>query len=794
MDGDGNRDVVVTGVGSDVLVLLGQSDGLLNTTPRVAPAGGPATGVVVLDADRSGRPDVVAARPAGNGVAVLLSGQADRCEASFNAGLQLPVSPQPAASTLADLDGDGRPDLVVAVGGTTSGAGALNVAKGLGNGMFSPFTSISLGTGTPNPQGVTAGDLNGDGRLDLVSANSSTNMVSVLLDNGAGGYNPPSNWSTGSSPRAVVVADFDGDGKQDLAVANNTSSSVSVLYGNGDGTFSVTQSFNVGNSPQSLVALDLNADGLPDIATANTGGSSVSALRNKGGRTSTSFVVASTSLLGYSPRAIATGDFNGDNKPDIVVVGNPSSVGAVSVLPGVGDGTLGAASTTTANISTPEFKDPRGVVVEDFDGDGILDVLVGNNADASVIRMKGLGTGKFSIGTTTGMGTGLVALVGADLDGDGYQDLVGTITADNRVVVLRSKGLSQPGATILPVQSTSGVAAARGVTLVDMNRDGKLDVLTANRASNSTSLLLGDGLGGFTLSSNTALAAGSSPAYIAAGDVDRNGTMDFVVANTGAASGFTVLLGDGNGGMTKVSPDISNPVTPLAVRLEDFNGDGALDLLSCGSSVYLRLNSGTGSFGTALAVSAGGVSQGVTVADFNNDGKLDVASANLSTTSTVGVLLGTGAGTFVTPAKTLGLSGSGRAIASGDFNRDGKVDLAVTVTASSGYDLKVLKGNGDGTFDATPLATFNFASTGNLPEWLAVADMDGDGRLDVATVVFASDAVLMWRGDGAGGFSGPIIWGTADQAQAVSVADVNGDGLPDMVVGGSSLVSVVTAR
>ncbi|WP_224240316.1 beta strand repeat-containing protein [Hyalangium gracile] len=794
MNEDGFRDVVVSGVGSDVLLLAGKSDGSLSTTPLMAPAGGPTTRLVVLDADRSGRPDVVAVRPAANGVAVLLSLQADRCETAFIAGLQLPVSPSPAAATVADLDGDGRPDLVVAVGGAVAGASALNIAKGRGNGTFSPFTAVSLGTTAQNPQGVAAGDLNADGRLDLVSANANTNTVSVLLDNGAGGYSTPSPWNTGSSPRAVAIADFDADGKVDLAVANGSGSNVTVLYGNGDGTFPTSFTFNVGVSPQSLVAVDLNGDGKPDIVTANFGGNNVTSLRNNGGRTSTSFTSLGNSLLGYPPRAIATGDFNADNKPDIAVVGNPSSVGSVSVMLGAGDGTLGGAITTSANLTTPEFKDPRGMVVGDFDADGQQDVMVSNFSDATLILLKGLGNGRFSIGPVTATGTAAVGLVGGDVDGDGKPDLVGPITADNRVFVLRSKGSGVPGAALHPVQTGTGAVSARGVTVVDMNKDGKLDVLTANRSSNKVSLLLGDGTGSFLLSPSSP-TVGTSPSFIAAGDVDRDGNMDAVVTNNNTSTpSLSVLLGDGNGGLTKVATDLSNSAVPRSVSLADFNGDGALDLLTSGSAVYLRLNNGSGGFLASTAFTVGGTSQYAVVADFNQDGRPDVASANASSGSTVGVLLGNGAGGLVTPAKVQGLGGNGVALAAADFDRDGKVDLAVTTSAATGYEVKVLKGRGDGTFEGTLLAALPFTSPSQTPDWLTVGDVDGDGRLDIVTVVLNSDAILVWRGDGAGGFSGPMVLGASDQTQSVALADVNSDGLTDIIAGGFSLVGVLLGR
>jgi adhesin/invasin len=271
--------------------------------------------------------------------------------------------------------------------------------------------------------------------------------------------------------------------------------------------------------------------------------------------------------------------------------------------------------------------------------------------------------------------------------------------------------------------------------------------------------------------------------------------VDVVVANTSTSTpSFSILLGDGNGGLTKTATDPTVPQSPKGVVLEDFNSDGLPDLLTTGGgSAYLRLNTGAGTFGAVSTFGASGSSLAVAAADFNRDGKLDVVSANNSTTSTVAVLLGNGAGSFTTPAKTQGLPGAAWSVAVGDFDRDGKVDLALAITSGSAYEVRVLRGRGDGTFDAVAMASLPFSTTA-FPEWLAAGDIDGDGRLDLATVVLNSDAVLVWRGDGNGGFASPVVWGSSDQTQSVTLADVNSDGLTDVITGGFNLVGVLMGR
>jgi adhesin/invasin len=791
MDVDGRIDAVVSGVGSDVLVLRGDSNGMLSTTPVVAPAGGPLSGLVVLDADRSSLPDVVAVRPADNGVAVLLNTQVDRCERALTASLQLSVSTQPSAVALSDLDKDGRPDLVVAAASTNN----LHIARGRGNGTFATFTAVPLGAGATNPQGVATGDFNNDGRTDLVSANQNTNNATLLLDNGAGGYTS-SNWSTGTSPRAVAAADFDQDGKLDLVAANGTSNTVTVLYGNGDGTFTAIPAVNVGVQPVSVVAADFNSDGCPDVATANTSGGNVTALRANRNATTGACLRTFASLgnftVGGGPRGLKVADFNGDNKLDLVVAN--SSNNSVSVLPGQGDGTFLGAVTTQATGATPEFRDPRGLAVGDFNEDGKLDVATGNFLGASITLLFGAGTGTtvvpFTISPTTfAAGTGLTSLMGADLDGDGRQDIVGTATADSRVSVLRGTSSGVGGAALYSALTGAAAAAtAMGITTGDLNKDGKPDLVVANRGAAKMSLLQGDGAGSFTapISPNV----GTNPNSVAVSDLNRDGHPDVLVSNN-VSNSVSILLGDGTGNLPATGTSLATGASPKAVRTIDLDLDGDQDIVVAGSQLHAHLNNGSGGFSAAASYSATSAPGLLVTADFNNDGRMDVASAN-SSGSILAVLLGNGTGGFVLPARTLALGSNGTAIAAGDVDRDGKQDVAVAVGNAPTYEVRVLKGVGDGTF--TALATLTLTSTSPGMDGLAIGDIDGDGRLDIAASVPSTDNVVVWRGNGAGNFGTPVLWSSSDVTGSVALADLNSDGLLDIVTGGSFQLGVLLGR
>jgi hypothetical protein len=256
----------------------------------------------------------------------------------------------------------------------------VSVLLGNGDGSFHTAASYTVhATLGRLPPSLTVADLNGDGRLDLVTADSADNSVSVMLGNGDGSFQEAHDSAVASFPISVAVGDFNADGKPDLATANANNNTVGVLLGNGDGTFQTAQSFAVGLAPRAVVVADFNGDGKLDLATANANSDDVSLLLGNGDGTFQTAGYSGVSF-GSHPFAMAVADFNGDGKPDVATANLLDN--SVSLLVGVGSGLNGIGYPGSASFAVGSF--PISIAVGDFDGNGKPDLAVANRSSGTL--------------------------------------------------------------------------------------------------------------------------------------------------------------------------------------------------------------------------------------------------------------------------------------------------------------------------------------------------------------------------------------------------------------------------
>lgn len=378
---------------------------------------------------------------------------------------------------------------------------------------FAPV--VSYGSGGTNAHSVAVADVNGDGKPDLLVANNcatpacnTTGSVGVLLGNGDGTFRNVVTYSSGGYwANAIAVADLNGDGHPDLVVANYSKAEGSsgngklgVRLGNGDGTFQAVVTLDTGGiTASSLAIADVNGDGKPDliavnecVSRKNCQSGSVAVLLGNGDGT---FQPARTYASGYSPVSVAVGDLNRDGNPDIVVANSCFASsncvnGSVSILFGSGDGIFEPAVSIDSGGAYPNV-----VAIADLNGDGKLDLVVGNGCttgiDCSVSTegvigvLLGLGDGTFQPAVTYDPGGFLAySLAVADINGEGKLDLVVGNYGDVGLLLGNGDGTFE-SASVLNVNYE-----ATGVAVADLNRDGQPDLVVSDDASTVVGVLL----------------------------------------------------------------------------------------------------------------------------------------------------------------------------------------------------------------------------------------------------------------------------------------------------------------
>ncbi len=744
----------------------------------------------------------------------------------------------------ADLNGDGKTDLILAdsCAVNTCVGGSISVLLGNGDGTFS--NAVSYDAGGANALSVAMADVNGDGKVDVIVAsncfsnsNCSNGSVSILMGNGDGTLQPAVSYGSGGiSSRYVAAADVNGDGKADVIVANSCADnncfngSLGVLLNNGDGTFQDAVEYTTtGPNAAFVVAGDLNDDGKADLVAANNCSNSndcsfgsMSVLLGNGDG---SFQNAVSYLSGgQNTQALAIGDVNGDGKSDVVladtcVSNNNCQSGQVSLLTGNGDGTFQPATTFSSDATYTRF-----VTLADINGDGKLDVLAASQSDAggqwqdggvvSVLLGNGDATFQPAFAYASGQHGG-ISLAVTDLNSDGKLDVVmadecidnySCITGGVSVYMGNGDGSLQGAVNYNP-----GGWYALSTAVADVDGDGNLDLLVSEECNNNNScsngvasVLLGNGDGTFK-PAVTYDATGQTGYAIVAADVNGDGKLDLLIGNECAQnncnnSSVSVLIGNGDGTFQTATEYPTNGLYVFALATADLNGDGKLDIVTtsecadgnCSNgSLSVLLGNGDGSFQAPVAYNSGGqYALSTAIADLNGDGKSDLVAANQCATGAdcssgnVAVLLGNGDGTFQ-PAASYG-SGAAYAfaVAIGDLNGDGKADVIVTnqcsdVNTCSSGAIGLLLGSGDGTLQAA--ATTITPVIGGIQAVL-LGDFNGDHSLDVVSA--AGNFLLLGNGDGT--FRSPLPLGAS--GLGIASGDFNGDGRPDLAVGGVSVL------
>lgn len=678
----------------------------------------------------------------------------------------------PGGIAAGDVNRDGLPDLVFTHAGFPSGT--VTVLPGAGGGAFGAASAIAFGTLLRK---VVIGDVNGDGIPDLAVAEEDIPSQGIWMFLGlpAGGFGAPTRVLALSEPFNVVLADLSRDARLDIvSEALVGGNGLHVSLGDGTGAFGPSTRYAIG-TPVDIAVGDVNGDGALDVVVLQSAGVRVLLGDGTGG-----LGAPSTFPVGAGPRSVAVGDLNRDGRLDIVTANSGDDT--VSILLGNGDGTFGAASSVSVGDGSTVVR------VADLNGDGIPDLVTANGGSApafagTVSVLMGTGTGGFGPATTLAVAPRTDTLVVDDFDGDGKPDLAvlsqgaAGATAGILSIFLNTTALAPVGPRGAATTLAVGVQPA-GLALGDLDRDGRLDLVTADRNGDTISVALGNGDGSFGAATQLAVGpAGTAPESIALADLNRDGLLDAVTANfrAGVASTVSVLLGTGTGSFSApTSVAVGNGARFVAVG--DLNRDGIPDLAVSNyndGTVSIVLGTGTGGFTAAGPVPVGSIPEEIAIGDLDRDGIPDLAVA-VRGANVLAVRLGDGAGGF-TSAPDVVVGTEPRAVVIADLNGDGRPDLAIANVES--HDVSVALGNGDGTFG--PAVSF---PAGVRPFALAVADVNRDGRPDLVVANLNGRSVSILLGAGGGAFGAPINVAVGRRPNGIAVGDLDRDGIPDLTV------------
>jgi len=649
LNGDGYADVIMVGpmvnIGSSsvncLAIVFGRPDGQLG--PAVINPDIAVAGMSVGDVNGDGAPDIVTAT-VNSSNSTVISVLLNDGKGNFSQASSIPYSGNVADSfTLADIDGDGRPDFLLTIDYS------IYFLKNLGGGSFAAPVSIAQTEAATRT--LRVGDFNGDGKLDVAFVGPDQ-QIHLLLNQGGGSFSnvipsgisgqagyfavgdfngdghldiavqpaPPYTTLTESvllmylgqgdgsftaAPSTIfnyntfqtyhlVTGDFDGDENLDIAGVNGDTEPghVKILWGDGAGGFSVTQV----NGPMgfSLAAGDINGDRLPDLIIPDRWGILSVVLGQKQRN-----ILSATSFTPNTVSFVSAGDVNGDGLPDLFVSSYSPFYGLASLYLNQGNGKLVLAGTPSM----------QGILLADLNGNGLAE-LIGIQG-ANVVIWPGTGDPSFGAAPIQIGVPGLTVsqMQIADMDGDGRPDIV------LPGVILYNEGNFK--FTVVPVKSWP-LSTSNPFVIADFNQDGRLDIVT------SSSTLLGQSGRTFQSVSPNGLNLVNGTA---AGDFNQDGYPDVIFEGI-------VYYGKGDGTFYEQSRLNVGPVqdqgvlNALAVR--DFNGDGRPDILEClffSEQCVLFTNDGSGGFQRSYFAS-GASSTGLIAVDFTGNGKLDLVLTN----------------------------------------------------------------------------------------------------------------------------------------------------------------------
>jgi hypothetical protein len=844
-NGDGKPDMLVSRGSSGVVSVVPNtsSSGSIAFGKQVdlTATGTDHEGAAVGDLDGDGKPDIVVTNAIDlNSVSIFLN-TSSGAAISFAGKQDLAVVNAPYSVAIGDLDGDGKPDLAIANNGGTQVSLYRNTSTP-GNLSFAARVDITVG---PAPYGVAIGDLDGDGKADLVVSTQGTGSALYVLQNTSGvgsfSFGTPIGIASGSG-FTVAIGDLDGDGKPDIAeaaagaiiVVRNQSTVGGIVFGS-------AQSFYNDSYAEGVAIADLDGDGKKDMMCANRFSNTVSAFHNTG----SSGVIAFDAHVDYSvdqdPLYVSAGDLDGDGRPDLVTAN--SSAATVSILRNL----IGAnvvpeitgispASGVSGTMVTITGVNLSGATAVSFGDVPAMNFTV--NSSTKISAVVGAGASGL-VSVTTAYGT--VAYSGFSFTGPLISGFSPTFGVTGTVVTI--SGSNFTGTTAV---SFGGVAA----TSFSVNSTGSITATVGAGASGAVTVTTGSGtvsLAGFvfgvpTLTSVTpgsgavgssVVLTGTNFGAMPAANIVYFGAVQASVTAASTTS-LTVTVPAGatyqpvsvtTNGLTAYSsrpfsvtfaadsPAITNRsfavavqaatgAYPVSVAVGDLDGDGKPDVVTAnavGNTISVlpnRSRPGSVVFAPRIDLTTANDPNKVVLGDLDGDGKLDivVVSFNNGSASVFSVFRNTSvAGVISFAARADFVTGNGSVdVVLADMNGDGKTDVLAPSGNSGIFSIFPNTSSAPGVISFAPKMDFPAL---DHSDHLAIADLDNDGRPDLITSNFSGSNISVYMNQSSGGnllLAAPTDYALAEGANStfIATADLDGDGLADVGVSNFSLNTI----
>ncbi len=758
LNGDGNSDLVTTN-GNYAVVLLANGDGTFQA-PVYYGAGGAVNSAIIGDFNGDGTPDLVVAGvgfpPRFPDTLAVLYGRGD---GTFETAVPFGNGSGFSLAT-ADLDGNGTADLIVDsfiyLGEAVTTVGLTSSADP------STFSQTVTLTATVSPATATGTVTFYEGNRALANGSLSGGVASASL----------STLSLGShSLTAVYEGDVrDATGTSPILVQTvnpaATPSATTLSSSANPSSFGQSVTLTASVSPASASGTVIFEDGSQTIRTvallSGTASISISSL-SPGSHAITAIFSGNTELAGSTSAVLNQ------------VVTAPGTSSATTLTSSLNPSNLGQSVTLTATVSPVAAAGS----VTFYNGTTVLGIAT-------------LVAGKASLSTVL-LPFGQLALT-ARYSGGGVYEASYSSPLVQSVKVLPESGFR---ATV----SFNAGSQPYFVASADFNGDGKTDLAVANRSGNNVSILLGKGDGTFQTAVN--YAAGTNPECVVTGDFNGDGNSDLAVANF-SDNTFGVLLGNSDGTFQN-AVNYATGVGPKSLQVADFNGDGNADIAAVNApdgTISIFAGNGDGTFRSPSTSATNAAPVSLAVGDFNSDGFADLVTANNFSdgTSGVSVSLGKGDGSFSQPVK-YGLGGpptGATSVTVGDFNGDGRPDLAVGTPGYSDYHfgsfgfLILLVGNGDGTFQGGPVIEAEYATF----ESLAVGDFTGQGAAGLVAAASVGNVALFEPSGDQKSLTPAAVYPAGNGPISLITGDFNGDGTTDVAVANqfSNDVSIILGR